>query len=78
MSANPTNPNRSPEEIRRDIERHRQELGEAIGRLRGEVEQATDWRGQIVAHQQQVLVAAAIAGFVLGGGLSILGRRRRR
>ncbi len=69
---------RSPEEIRRDIEQHRKELGEAIGRLRGEVKQATDWRSQILAHQQQVLIGAAIAGFVLGGGLSILGRRRKR
>jgi hypothetical protein len=74
----PTNANRSPEEIRRDIEQHRRELGEAIGRLRGEVKQATDWRSQILAHQQQVLIGAAIAGFVLGGGLSILGRRRKR
>ncbi len=72
----PTNADRSPEEIRRDIEQHRRELGEAIGRLRGEVKQATDWRSQILAHQQQVLIAAAVAGFVLGGGLSILRRRR--
>ena len=78
MSADPTNANRAPEDIRRDIEQHRQELGEAIGRLRGEVKQATDWRSQLVAHQQQVLVAAAIAGFVLGGGLSILGRRKKK
>jgi len=74
----PTNPNRSPEEIRRDIEQHRRELGEAIGRLKVEVRQATDWRSQLVAHQQQVLIGAAIAGFVLGGGLSIVGGRRRR
>lgn len=74
----PTNANRSPDEIRRDIEQHRRELGDAIGRLRGEVKQATDWRSQILAHQQQVLIAAAIAGFVLGGGLGILGRRRKR
>ena len=74
----PTNANRSPDEIRRDIEQHRRELGDAIGRLRGEVKQATDWRSQILAHQQQVLIAAAIAGFVIGGGLGILGRRRNR
>ena len=74
----PTNANRSPDEIRRDIEQHRRELGDAIGRLRGEVKQATDWRSQLVAHQQQALIAAAITGFVLGGGLSILSRRRKR
>lgn len=76
--SDPTNANRSPDEIRRDIEQHRRELGDAIGRLRAEVKQAADWRAQIVAHQQQVLVGAAIAGFVIGGGLSILGRRRRK
>jgi LPXTG-motif cell wall-anchored protein len=42
------------------------------------VQQATDWRSQLVAHQQQVLIGAAIAGFVIGGGLSILGGRRRK
>jgi hypothetical protein len=69
---------RTPEEIRRDIERHRQELGVAVNRLRSEVERATDWRGQILANKEKVLVGAAIAGFVIGGGLSVLGRRRRR
>ena len=75
---------RSPEEIRRDIEQHRQELGEAIDRLRAEVNRASDWRAQIRQHQRQVLIAAAVAGIVLGGGLGGLagvltgGRRRRR
>jgi hypothetical protein len=69
---------RSPEQIRRDIEQHRMELGVAVNRLRGEVERVTDWRGQIIANKEKVLVGAAIAGFVIGGGLSILGRRRRR
>ena len=74
----PTNANRSPDEIRRDIEQHRRELGDAIGRLRGEVKQATDWRAQLAANQQKAVIAAAVAGFVLGGGLGILSRRRRR
>lgn len=78
QGSDPTNAARSPEDIRRDIEQHRRELGDAIGRLRVEVKQATDWRSQLVAHQQQVLVGAAIAGFVIGGGLSLLSRRRRR
>jgi hypothetical protein len=71
---------RSPEEIRRDIEKHREELGEAVQRLRADVTRATDWRRQIVEHQQQVLIGAAIAGFVIGGGIAGVTRllRRRR
>jgi hypothetical protein len=78
MSTYTPNPNRSPQEIRRDIERHRQELGESLATLKGEFRQATDWRSQLVAHQQQVMIGAAVLGFVVGGGLSILGGRRRR
>jgi hypothetical protein len=69
---------RTPEQIRADIERQRHELGEAVGRLRVEVAKATDWRAQIVAHQRQVLIGAAVAGFVIGGGLGIFGRRKRK
>jgi hypothetical protein len=70
---------RTPDEIRRDIEQHRRELGEAVGRLRAEVQRATDWRAQIVAHQQQVLIGAAVAGFVIGGGIAgVTGLMRRR
>ena len=73
---------RSPEEIRRDIEQHRRELGDAVGRLRAEVARATDWRSQIVQHQQQVLIGAAVAGFVIGGGIAgvtgLLRRKKKR
>ena len=68
---------RSPEQIRQDIEQHRRELGAAMDRLRGEVQRATDWRSQIAANQQKVMIGAAVAGFLIGGGLSILGRRKR-
>ena len=78
----PAQQQRTPEQIRQDIEQHRRELGEAVGRLRVEVARATDWRSQIVAHQQQVLVGAAVVGFVIGGGLAgvtgILRRGKRR
>ncbi len=73
-----TQAQRSPEDIRRDIEQHRRELGEAVTRLRGEVQRATDWRSQVVANQQQVLIGAAIAGFVLGGGIAAVPRLLRR
>jgi hypothetical protein len=76
-------PTRSPEEIRASIEQNRQELGTAVEKLRGEMVQLTDWRAQLRLHEQQVLIAAGVAGFLLGGGLAALGalaggRRRRR
>jgi hypothetical protein len=73
---------RTPEEIRRDIEQHRKELGESVDRLRGDIKRATDWRSQVVANQQKVLIGAAVAGFVIGGGIAgvtgILRRGRRK
>ena len=73
---------RTPEEIRRDIEQHRRELGDAVHRLRAEVQRATDWRSQLVAHQQEILIGAAVAGFVIGGGIAgvtgILRRGKRK
>jgi hypothetical protein len=74
---------RTPEEIRASIDQNRRELGTAVEKLRVEVVQLTDWRSQIRRHQQQVLIGAGVAGFVLGGGIAALGaltfgRRRRR
>ncbi len=73
---------RTPEEIRRDIEQHRKELGASIDELRGEIKRATDWRSQVVANQQKVLIGAAVAGFVIGGGIAgvtgILRRGKRK
>ena len=63
---------RSPEEIRRSIEANRAELGLAVERLRAEVTEATDWRKQINKRRKQVLIGAAVAGFVLGGGIAAL------
>ena len=73
-------PARTPEEIRASIEVNRKELGTSIERLRGEVAVLTDWRGQLVKHQKQAVIGAAVAGFVLGGGIAAFGglfRRRR-
>jgi hypothetical protein len=76
-------PTRSPDEIRASIEVNRHELGTSLEKLRREVVQLTDWRSQLRTHQQQVLIGAAVTGFVLGGGIAALGaltfgRRRRR
>jgi hypothetical protein len=58
---------RSAAEIRSSIEANRAELGVSLERLRGEVTELTDWRAQINRHQREVLVGAAVAGFVIGG-----------
>ena len=64
---------RSPEEIRRSIEANRAELGVAVDRLRAEVAELADWRKQINMRRKQFLIGAAVAGFVLGGGIAALG-----
>ncbi len=74
---------RTPDEIRASIEQNRQELGVSLEKLRREVVALTNWRAQLRRHQQPVLVGAALAGFVVGGGVAALGaltfgRRRRR
>jgi hypothetical protein len=73
-------PARTTEELRRSIESNRAELAVSLGRLRGEVAEVTDWRRQITRHRKQVVVGAAVAGFVIGGGIAAVGglwRRRR-
>lgn len=74
---------RTPEQIRASIEQNRKELGTSIEVLRREVTALTDWRQQLRDHRREALVAAAVAGFVIGGGIAgvtgvLFGRRRRR
>ena len=76
---------RTPEEIRASIEQNRQELGTSLEKLRHEVVVLTDWRAQLRANQEQLVRGAAVAGFVLGGGIAALGglafgggRRKKR
>ena len=68
-------PGRSSQEIRRDIEIQREQLGQSVDRLRAKVGELTDWRGQIREHRRELIAGAAIAGFVIGG---IVALRRRR
>jgi C4-dicarboxylate-specific signal transduction histidine kinase len=72
---------RSSTEIRQSIEANRAELAVSMERLRGEVAEVTDWRKQLREHQQEVLIGAAVAGFVIGGGIAAIGgllRRKKR
>jgi hypothetical protein len=68
-------------EIRQSIEATREELAFSVNDLRSKVMEITDWRRQLSENRQTALVAAAAAGFVLGGGIAAtfsLFRRRRR
>jgi len=60
---------RTPDEIRQSIEANRAQLGVAVEQLRTEVAKATDWRAQLAANRRNVIIGAAAAGFLLGGGI---------
>ncbi len=64
---------RSPEQIRQSIESNRQELVRSVDRLRREVVVAADWRRHLRRHKREVIIGAAVAGFVLGGGIAAAG-----
>ncbi|HEV2723941.1 MAG TPA: DUF3618 domain-containing protein [Thermoleophilaceae bacterium] len=73
--------NRSPEQIRSQIEATRQDLAFSVNDLRSKVNQLADWRRQLVENRQAALIGAAAAGFVIGGGVaatfSLLRGRKR-
>jgi len=63
-------PARSPEQIRASVEETRQELVFSVNDLQSKVRQLTNWRGQLAEHRKQVIIGAAVAGFVIGGGIA--------
>jgi len=70
----------NPEMIRASIEETRRELAFSVNDLRSKVNELTNWRGQLVRNRKAALVGAAVAGFVIGGGVAatvaiITGRR---
>ena len=67
---------RSPQEIRASIDRNRRELAGSVEDLRLRVHVLTDWRRQINEHRTVAIAGAAVLGFVVGGGLRALRRRR--
>jgi hypothetical protein len=71
---------RSPEMIRQSIEETRRELTFSVNDLRSKVAEITDWRSQLRRNRKAALIGAAVAGFVIGGGvaasLSLLSGRR--
>ena len=71
---------RSPEMIRASIEETRHELAFSVNDLRSKVAEITNWRRQLIRNRKAALVGAAVAGFVIGGGVaatvSIISGRR--
>jgi uncharacterized protein DUF3618 len=72
---------RSPEQVRRDIEAHREELAGAVEALKRDIGKATDIGGKMKANLPAVAGAALGAGFLFAGGIGavvrLFGRRRR-
>jgi dienelactone hydrolase len=64
---------RSPEEIRQSIEANRHELVRSVDKLRAEVAVVTDWRRHLRRHKREVIIGAAVTGFVIGGGIAAMG-----
>jgi hypothetical protein len=60
----------SPEMIRAAIEDTRKELAFSVNDLRSKVAELTDWRRQLREHRKEALIGAAVAGFVIGGGVA--------
>ena len=71
-------PERSPHEIRASIEANREELGRSLEHLRADLTEAADWRKHVVRNKRNVMIGAAVAGFVLGGGIAAVGGLFRR
>jgi hypothetical protein len=61
---------RTPEQIRTSIEETRRELSFSVNDLRSKVSEITDWRRQLARNRRQALIGAAVAGFVIGGGVA--------
>jgi hypothetical protein len=61
---------RSPAEIRMSVEETRRELEFSLNDLSAKVTEITDWRSQLVRHKRELIIGAAVAGFVVGGGIA--------
>jgi hypothetical protein len=61
---------RSPDEIRQSVESTREELRYSLVDLQGKVNQLSDWRAPLRRNRRQVMIGAAVAGFVVGGGVA--------
>jgi dienelactone hydrolase len=70
---------RTSAEIRASIEETRRELSYSVNDLQSKVKELTDWRSKLAKNQKQAIIGAAVAGFVIGGGIAAtIGLFRRR
>ena len=70
---------RSPEEIRASLETTRSELAFSLNDLQGKVRELTNWRRQLAENKKNAVIAAGVAGFLIGGGVAAtFGLFRRR
>jgi len=60
---------RTPAQVRTDIEAEREQLAEAVEHLRDELGEATDVAGKLKSRLPLFAAGAASAGFVLAGGV---------
>lgn len=65
---------RSADQIKSDIVRQREELTRSVDALRTRWAQATNLGHQIREHRAELLVGAAVVGFLVGGAIAL--RRR--
>jgi hypothetical protein len=63
-------PERSSAEIRASIEETRRELSYSVNDLQSKVKELTNWRAKLAENQQAAIIGAAVAGFVIGGGIA--------
>jgi hypothetical protein len=72
-------PQRSSAEIRASLEETRRELSFSVTDLQSKVKELTDWRTKLGQNQKNAIIGAAVAGFVIGGGIAAtIGLFRRR
>jgi len=67
-------PERSADEVRRDIESERSQLATSVETLRDEVQKATDVASTLRGRLPVLAVGALGAGFVLWGGIGATAR----
>jgi hypothetical protein len=60
---------RTPEQVRKDIEAERERLATAVDELRGSIGEAADVTTKLKAHLPVLAGGAATVGFVLAGGV---------
>jgi hypothetical protein len=71
-------PARTSAEIRASIEETRRELQYSVTDLQSKIREVTDWRSKLAKNQKAAIIGAAVAGFVIGGGIGATFRLFRR